>query len=452
MDLFSQAGIEEAQRRAPLAARMRPQTIDEVVGQEHLLVAGAPLRRLVEGGRSASSVILYGPPGTGKTTLAGLVAQQTGRSFVELSAVTSGIKDVREAIERATHELGSLGRETVLFVDEVHRFNKTQQDALLPAVENRLVTLIAATTENPSFSIVSPLLSRSVLLTLRPLGAEDVAVLIRRAVTDKRGLAGACELDDSALAALVRLSGGDARRALTFLEAAAGVAADRDESLITDEHVSAAIDRALVAYDRGGDQHYDVASALIKSIRGSDVDAALHYLARMLEGGEDPRFIARRLIIAASEDIGMADSQALAVAVTAADAVALIGMPEARIILGHAVIYLATAPKSNAAYLAINDAIGDIRAGRIGSVPMHLRDSHYQGAEALGHGIDYQYPHDDERGILEQQYAPDVVVDRVYYRPTAHGAEGRVAERLKAIRAILGRGVNHGEQEQGRGQ
>jgi putative ATPase len=444
MDLFSQAGIEEAQRRAPLAARMRPRTVEEVLGQEHLLVAGSPLRRLIEGGASASSVILYGPPGTGKTTLAGLVAQQTGRTFVEISAVTSGIKDVREAIERATHELGSLGRETVLFIDEVHRFNKTQQDALLPAVENRLVTLIAATTENPSFSVVSPLLSRSLLLTLRPLEPEDIAALIRRAVIDARGLAQAVDISDEAVGMLVRLSGGDARRALTFLEASAGVAVERSEPILSGTHVTAAIDRALVAYDRGGDQHYDVASALIKSIRGSDVDAALHYLARMLEGGEDPRFIARRLIISASEDIGMADSQALQIAVSAAEAVALIGMPEARIILGHAVVYLSTAPKSNAAYLAINAAIADLQEGRIGSVPMHLRDSHYRGAEALGHGTGYQYPHDDERGILEQQYAPDLLADRIYYRPTEHGVEARVAERLRAIRAILGRAEGSG--------
>lgn len=437
MDLFAAAAGSHLERNAPLAARMRPRSLDEVVGQAHLLAHGSPLRRLIEGATSVSSVILYGPPGTGKTTLAGLVARHTGRSFIELSAVTAGVKDVRAAIEQAHHELGVFGRETVLFVDEVHRFNKAQQDALLPAVEHRLVTLIAATTENPSFSVVSPLLSRSLLLTLRPLTDSDIMQTIERALEDERGLAGGFALSGPAGEALVRLAGGDARRALTFLEAAVGVAQDRGIALIEPDHITAAIDRALVAYDQGGDQHYDVASALIKSIRGSDVDAALHYLARMLEGGEDPRFIARRLIISASEDVGMADPTALPLVVAAADAVARIGMPEAAITLGHAVVHLATAPKSNAAYRAIGAAIADIRAGLAGTVPLHLRDGHYRGAESLGHGLEYQYPHDDERGVLAQQYAPDSVRDRIYYHPTAHGAEGRVAERLEKIRAIL---------------
>jgi putative ATPase len=444
MDLFADAGHERARQSAPLAARLRPARIDDVVGQGHLLAAGSPLRRLIEGGQGVSSLILYGPPGTGKTTLAGLVAQQTGRRFVELSAVTSGIKDVREAIERATHELGSTGRETVLFIDEVHRFNKTQQDALLPAVENRLVTLIAATTENPSFSVVSPLLSRSVMLTLHPLTDADIRQVLDRAMVDERGYAGSLILDDQAQDQLIRLSGGDARRALTFLEAAAGVAQDRGSAQVVPEDVSKAIDRALVVYDRGGDQHYDVASALIKSIRGSDVDAALHYLARMLEGGEDPRFIARRLIISASEDIGMADPAALPFTVAAAEAVAMIGMPEARITLGQAVVYLATAPKSNAAYLAINAAIADVQAGLIGQVPLQLRDSHYQGAGALGHGQGYEYPHDDERGVVHQQYAPDVLKDREYYLPTRRGYESKVFEALQWIRAIL-RGRDSGK-------
>jgi putative ATPase len=444
MDLFAAAGHERARQSAPLAARMRPTRIEDVVGQGHLLAAGSPLRRLIEGGHGVSSLILYGPPGTGKTTLAGLVAQQTGRRFVELSAVTSGIKDVREAIERATHELGATGKETVLFIDEVHRFNKTQQDALLPAVENRLITLIAATTENPSFSVVSPLLSRSVMLTLQPLTEQDVAHVLDRAMHEERGYSGALTLEPQAREHLVRLSGGDARRALTFLEAAVGVVRDRSADVIEVTDITAAIDKALVVYDREGDQHYDVASALIKSIRGSDVDAALHYLARMLEGGEDPRFIARRLIISASEDIGMADPAALPFTVAAAEAVAMIGMPEARITLGQAVVYLATAPKSNAAYLAINQAIEDVRAGLAGQVPLHLRDSHYHGADSLGHGQGYQYPHDDERGVVTQQYAPDVLKERDYYSPTRRGYEAKIFEALQWIRAIL-RGQDSGK-------
>lgn len=448
MDLFSDSAADRVERTAPLAARMRPRSIDEVVGQAHLLVAGSPLRRLIEGGSSVTSIILYGPPGTGKTTLAGLVAAQTGRAFVEVSAVTAGVREVRDAIEQAKNNLSMYGRETVLFIDEVHRFNKAQQDALLPAVENRLVTLIAATTENPSFSVVSPLLSRSLLLTLRPLVDADIAILLERAVSVERGLAGELGLGQEAAQSLVRLAGGDARRALTFLEAGAELARDRGSALITTEHVSAAVDRALVIYDRSGDQHYDVASALIKSIRGSDVDAALHYLARMLEGGEEPRFIARRLIISASEDIGMADPSALPLVVAAAEAVAKIGMPEAAITLGHVVVHLATAPKSNAAYLAINAAIADIRAGIAGSIPLHLRDAHYRGAEALGHGIGYEYPHDDQRGIVAQQYAPEEILGREYYQPTTHGAEAQVAQRLRAIRAILRSGIDE-KQETG---
>lgn len=435
VDLFEASGAERAVANAPLAARMRPSSIDEVVGQDHLLETGSPLRRLIAGEPSVSSIILYGPPGTGKTTLAQLIATQTNRRFVELSAVTAGVKDVREAIESAKRELGMSGRETVLFVDEVHRFNKAQQDALLPAVENRLVTLVAATTENPSFAVVAPLLSRSLLLTLKPLSEEGVGTILDRAMSGQ--FARAFSLSEDGRSQLILMSGGDARRALTFLEAALGVAGDRKTALIDAEIISAAVDRALVIYDKSGDQHYDVASAFIKSIRGSDVDASVHYLARMLEAGEDPRFIARRLMISASEDIGLADPQALTVAVSAAQAVGLIGMPEARIILSEATIYLAAAPKSNAAYTAINEAVADIQSGRIGSVPAHLRDSHYSGAKGLGHGIGYQYPHDAAEGVLPQQYAPDQVADREYYRPTDRGAEGKIAERLKWLRRIV---------------
>lgn len=434
MDLFQAFGEERAADLAPLAARMRPRTLDDVVGQDHLLETGSPLRRLISGEPSVSSVILYGPPGTGKTTLAGLIAAQTNRRFVELSAVTAGVKDVREAIDGAKRELGTTGKETVLFIDEVHRFNKAQQDALLPAVENRLVTLIAATTENPSFSVVAPLLSRSLLLTLKPLGEGAITSIIDRTMqTQLQDFS----LTPDGLSHLVALSGGDARRALTFLEAAAGVAKDRGVTAIDADVISVAIDKALVIYDKTGDQHYDVASALIKSIRGSDVDAALHYLARMLEAGEDPRFIARRLVISASEDIGLADPQALVIATAAAQAVALIGMPEGRIILSEATIYLATAPKSNAAYVAIDEAIADIHAGKIGMVPAHLRDSHYSGAKRLGHGQGYQYPHDVAAGVLPQQYAPDVVDGVDYYRPTDRGAESKIAEVLTWLRSIV---------------
>jgi putative ATPase len=446
-DLFTSAGDEIAAGRAPLAARMRPVTLDEVVGQDHLLTAGSPLRRLVDeaagqtsGGAGPVSLILWGPPGTGKTTLAFLVAHATERTFVQLSAVNAGVKEVRVVIDDARRRLGAGGRETVLFVDEVHRFSKTQQDALLPAVENRWVTLVAATTENPHFAIIGPLLSRSLLLTLRPLDDVAVRVLLDRAISDQRGLRGTVEVDPDALEQILRLAGGDARWALTALEAAAGAAAARTPSgvpVVTVEHVEQAIDKAAVRYDRQGDQHYDITSALIKSIRGSDVDAALHYLARMVEAGEDPRFIARRLVISASEDIGMADPTALPLAIAAMQAVQFIGLPEGRIPLAQAVIHLALAPKSNAAYLAIDAAGADVRAGLAGSVPAHLRDASYPGAQRLGHGKGYVYAHDDPRGVVQQQYAPDGLVGRDYYRPGRHGAEATYAERLEKVRRIL---------------
>ena len=421
---------------APLAVRMRPGGLDEVVGQNHLLGSGSPLRRLVEG-TGAASVILYGPPGTGKTTLASMISRATGRRFEALSALTAGVKEVRAVVEGARRALLN-GEQTVLFIDEVHRFSKTQQDALLAAVENRVVLLVAATTENPSFSVVAPLLSRSLILQLHPLTGEDIQTVVRRAVADPRGLAGAVEISDDAVQLLVALSAGDARRALTALEVAAETATAAGAA-ITVETVEQSLDRAAVRYDRDGDQHYDVVSAFIKSIRGSDVDAALHYLARMLVAGEDPRFVARRLMILASEDIGMADPTALQVAVAAAQTVALIGMPEAQLTLAQATIHLATAPKSNAVTAALGAAMADIGAGKAGLVPPHLRDGHYSGAVGLGHAQGYTYPHNDPDGVVAQQYPPDEAVGVDYYRPTSRGGERDMGGRLERLRAIIRR-------------
>ena len=421
---------------APLAVRMRPRTLDELVGQRHLLTPGSPLRRLVEGDQPMS-LVLWGPPGTGKTTIAAIVSGQTARHFLEVSAVSAGVKEVRAAIDAARRRLATTGEESVLFIDEVHRFSKAQQDALLPGVENRWVSLVAATTENPFFSVISPLLSRSLLLTLEPLTDDDVRAVCASAVTDERGLAGTLEVADDALDHLVRLAGGDARRALTYLEAAAGAATGTGRAVVDLETAETAVDRAAVRYDRQGDQHYDVISAFIKSVRGSDADAALHYLARMLEAGEDPRFIARRLIILASEDIGLADPTALPTAVAAAQAVQLIGLPEGRLTLAQAVIALALAPKSNAVITAVDAALADVRAGKVGSVPVHLRDAHYAGAQRLRHGSEYVYVHDEPYGIAAQRYAPEVVGDARYYRPTTLGAEAAAAERHQRLRALV---------------
>jgi len=425
-----------AHSSAPLAVRMRPRTLDELVGQQHLLAPGSPLRRLIEGDQPMS-LLLWGPPGTGKTTIASIVSQGTNRRFVEVSAVAAGVKDVRAAIDSARNQLVRGGPETVLFVDEVHRFTKAQQDALLPGVENRWVTLVAATTENPFFSVISPLLSRSLLLTLEPLTDDDIRGVVADALTDERGLGDEVKLDDEALDHLVRLAGGDARRALTYLEAAAGAAVARGLDTVDLATTETAVDRAAVRYDRQGDQHYDVISAFIKSVRGSDADASLHYLARMVEAGEDPRFIARRLVILASEDIGLADPTALTTAVAAAQAVQLIGMPEARLNLAQATIALALAPKSNAVTTAIEAASADVRAGKIGPVPAHLRDAHYGGSKKLGHGTGYVYAHDEPFGIAEQQYAPDVVADAEYYRPTSLGAEAGLKERWHRVRSLI---------------
>ncbi|MCW2608956.1 MAG: recombinase RarA [Cryptosporangiaceae bacterium] len=441
--LFDDAADEAAASSAPLAVRMRPRNLDEIVGQAHLLGAGSPLRRLVEGD-APLSVIMWGPPGVGKTTIAQVVSRATARRFVQLSALSAGVKDVRAVIEEARRELGFGGRQTVLFIDEVHRFSKTQQDSLLGAVEDRLVTLMAATTENPSFSVVSPLLSRSLLLTLEPLTADDVRTVVRRALTDERGLAGTVTLAVDAEDHLVRLAGGDARRVLTYLEAAAGSAQALGHAEIDLATAEAAVDTAAVRYDRAGDAHYDVVSAFIKSMRGSDVDAALHWLARMLVAGEDPRFIARRLVIFASEDIGMADPQALLVAIAAADAVQRIGMPEAQLNLGQAVVHLATAPKSNTVTTAVFAALADVRAGKGGAVPPGLRDAHYAGAKRLGHGETYRYPHNDPAGVVRQQYAPDDLLGVDYYRPGRHGAERPLSERVERLRRIVRGGAPDG--------
>jgi putative ATPase len=425
-----------APAESPLAVRMRPRSLDEVVGQQHLLREGAPLRRLVEGAAPAS-VLLYGPPGTGKTTLANLVSAATGRRFVAMSALSAGVKEVRGVIEEARRRRNYNAENTVLFIDEVHRFSKTQQDALLGAVEDRTVLLVAATTENPSFSVVSPLLSRSLVLQLRPLGDEDIRALIKRALSDERGLGGELQLTDEAEAHLVRLASGDARRALTALEAAADAASATEHKTIDLAIVESTVDKAAVRYDRDGDQHYDVISAFIKSIRGSDVDAALHYLARMIEAGEDPRFLARRLVVHASEDIGMADPTALQAAVAASHAVQFIGMPEGRLALAQATIHLATAPKSNAVCAGIDAALADVRGGRIGTVPPHLRDGHYAGAAALGNAQGYKYPHDVADGVLTQQYPPDELVGEDYYNPTNHGAERTLSERVPKLRRTI---------------
>lgn len=431
---------------APLAARMRPTNLSEIVGQEHILRKGSPLYQLAQpedqgSFASSTSVVLWGPPGTGKTTLAKVIALTSQRKFAELSAVTSGVKDVREAIDRARQDRESFGVSTILFLDEIHRFSKAQQDVLLPAVEAGWVVLIAATTENPSFSVISPLLSRSLLLTLNPISDEDLQTLIQRAADDPRGLKGRVSLDDEVGGQISALAGGDARKALTILEAAAQAVLAGSESgkaLITLHDVEASIDRALVRYDANGDQHYDVISAFIKSVRGSDVDAALHYLARMVEAGEDPRFIARRLIILAAEDVGLADPSALTLATAAAEAVGKIGMPEGRIPLAEVTIYLALAPKSNSAYLAINQAIEDVRAGKTGQIPLSLRSSNYPGAvKSTGAGVGYRYPHDDKRSVVEQQYLEGKVADSSYYQPKDLGAEKELGERWARLRSII---------------
>ncbi|HVX22431.1 MAG TPA: replication-associated recombination protein A [Acidimicrobiales bacterium] len=446
-DLFESAAEQRLQSRAPLAARLRPKTLDDVVGQRHLVAPGAPLRVLVESDR-LGSVILWGPPGTGKTTLARLLADATAKAFVPLSAVTSGVKDVREALEGARRRLGEQGRGTILFVDEVHRFNKAQQDVLLPGVEEGLVVLVGATTENPFFEVNAPLMSRATLWRLEPLSTEDLATLVRRGLAVE-----GAEAADDAVDALVAAADGDARSALTTLEVAVALAEARSRPgsrpqpaaddaaagggegavpvVSVDDVVRA---RSGRLYHQGVDEHYDQISAFIKSLRGSDPDAGLYWMARMLEAGEDARFLARRMVILASEDIGMADPQALVVADAAARAVELVGLPEAALNLAHAVVYLATAPKSNRVTVALGRARDDIRSGRRGDVPAHLRDAHYRGAGSIGHGAGYVYPHDVAEGWVDQQYRPDEAEGHVYYEPSQHGREREIGDRLRRPR------------------
>ncbi|HXP32627.1 MAG TPA: replication-associated recombination protein A [Acidimicrobiales bacterium] len=423
MSLFADAADRQLKRQAPLAARLRPRTLDEVVGQEHLVGPGAPLRVLAESDR-VTSAILWGPAGTGKTTLAHLLADTTAKHLTTLSATAAGVKDVREALAEAERRLGEHGQGTMLFIDEVHRFSKSQQDVLLPAVEDGLVVLIGATTENPFFEVNPPLLSRASLWRLHALSPDNLRTLVRRGL-DLEG-AGA---EEDAIDAVVAACEGDARAALTTVEVAvalarAGAGADDPSApvVLTMDDMSRARDGRL--FHQGADEHYDQISALIKSVRGSDPDAGLYWMARMIEAGEDPRFLGRRMVILASEDIGLADPQALLVAEAAARAVEYVGLPEAALNLAEAVIYLARAPKSNAVVVALGRAQADVRSGIVQEVPTHLRDAHYKGAASLGHGEGYLYPHDDPSGVVPQQYRPDALEGRVYYEPTPHGAEG----------------------------
>ena len=431
-DLFSGAAADRLASRAPLAARLRPKTLDDIVGQRHLVGPGAPLRALIESDR-LTSAILWGPPGTGKTTLATVVATATAKHFVPLSAVTAGVKDVREVVEGARHLLGEQGRGTILFLDEVHRFNRSQQDALLPSVEEGLLVLIGATTENPFFQVNAPLLSRSTLWRLEPLTDDDLAEVVARGLAAEDSSA-----EPDAVAALVGLADGDARAVLTTLEVALALAGDRPVTL---EDVERARHTRLQHY--GEDDHYDQVSALIKSIRGSDPDAGLYWLARMLESGEDARFIARRLVILASEDVGEADPLALVVADAAARAVEFVGLPEAQLNLAQAVVHLACAPKSNRVTVALGRAQRDVREAPRGDVPSHLRDAHYRSAAAIGHGQGYEYPHDHPDAYVDQEYRPDAVAGTRYYEPSDRGHEAVVAERLRRLRG--GDGADPGD-------
>ena len=427
MDLFSYSNQVENNQTAPLAVRMRPRILDEFIGQNDIIGEDKFLRKMIDGD-NLPSMILFGPPGTGKTTLAQIIANSTGSYFEKLNAVSAGIADIRKIVEAAKERLGFYRQRTIVFIDEIHRFNKGQQDVLLPYVEDGRIILIGATTENPYFEVNAALLSRMRVIRLKSLGVTELVEIMEQAIADhERGL-GKFNLvyDQEALSIIADLSGGDARVALNIIEQSATMMSSMNTKKITISILKEVVGERIQPYDKSGDHHYDIVSAFIKSMRGSDADAAVHYLARMVAAGEDVKFIARRIVICAAEDVGNADPQALVVAMAAAQAVQFIGMPEARIILSQAVIYIATAPKSNACYMAIDQAINDLKQKNCGSVPLHLRDAHYQGAKKLGHGANYLYPHNYEGNIVKQQYLPDALVDTVYYRPSKNGKEENI--------------------------
>ena len=437
-DLFSDQRAERRRANAPLAARMRPANLDEVVGQQGLLAPGAAFRTMVEAGRPVS-MILWGPPGSGKTTLARLVAVNSSARFEQLSATSAGVKDVREVLAMATRRIENGDGRTVLFLDEIHRFTKAQQDALLPGVEDGIIILVGATTENPFFEVNSPLISRSSVFRTEELAPDEVKDLIYRAIADPvRGIPDVA-IDDDAMDDLAHRVGGDARLALNGFELAVTIAEGREKESVGREEIAEALQRRVIRYDKGGDRHYDVISAFIKSVRGSDVDAALYWLHTMIGAGEDPKFIARRLVILASEDIGLADSRGLGIAVDAFRAVEVIGIPEGAYALTHATVYLATAPKSNSLAAAISAAREAVEGTPGADVPLHLRSASTAGERAMGHGGGYNYPHDDPLGVVPQQYLPDEAISATLYHPGDHGEESEIGDRLGRIDRILGR-------------
>ena len=437
MDLFELQREKNLLKDAPLAERLKPSKLEDYVGQEHILGKGKLLQRAIHSDK-ITSLILYGPPGTGKTSLAKVIANSTKANFVRLNAVTDGLKELREVVTQAKNDLGMYNTKTILFIDEIHRFNKAQQDALLPFVEKGTIVLIGATTENPYFEVNNALISRSMLFKLEPLEEKHIEKILQRAILDKEvgfGNTNIC-MEKEAVSYLANMANGDARSALNALELSV-LTTDRDEEgkiNITLEVAEECLQKKHIKYDKNRDEHYDVISAFIKSMRGSDPDAAVHYLARMIYAGEDPKFIARRIVIAAAEDVGNADPLALMVANNAADAVHFVGMPEARIILAQAAIYIASAPKSNASYIAINKAIKDVEERNIGSIPVHLKDQSYSGAKKLGHGVGYLYPHSYEGNYVEQQYLPSELIDTGYYEPLENGYEKKIKERLKILK------------------